>query len=153
MKALLNSLHRLEWWFFFRWCCGFKIRIIVRADQRPGNALSGCKLTHTPPWKRHLNVAERFEYSHNPESCWSPPWWGRGSTCVWLGCLLVASLSKLFLAHSTGRRPQGSPITHWRYYIFLLAWEQSGIPQEKLESVAGYTDIGVSLLRPRPNLG
>jgi len=44
----------------------------------------------------------------------------------------------------------------WRDYISRLAWERLGIPQDKLDNVAGEREVWVSrlgLLPPRPDPG
>ncbi|KAK3533908.1 hypothetical protein QTP70_034895, partial [Hemibagrus guttatus] len=54
----------------------------------------------------------------------------------WLGHLFRMPPGRLpgevFRACPTGKRPRGRPRTHWRDYVFRLAWERLGVPPEEL---------------------
>ncbi|KAK3506381.1 hypothetical protein QTP70_003644, partial [Hemibagrus guttatus] len=59
----------------------------------------------------------------------------------WLGHLFWMPPGRLpgevFRACPTGKRPRGRPRTHWRDYVFRLAWEHLGVPPEELKEVSG----------------
>ncbi|KAK3553558.1 hypothetical protein QTP70_004565 [Hemibagrus guttatus] len=58
----------------------------------------------------------------------------------WLGHLFLMPPGRLsgevFRACPTRKRPRGRPKTHWRDYVFRLAWERLGVPPEELEEVS-----------------
>lgn len=48
---------------------------------------------------------------------------------------------EVFRACPMGRRPQGRPGTHWRDYLFQVAWESLRISEERLKNIAGESNI------------
>ncbi|KAK3512205.1 hypothetical protein QTP70_000467 [Hemibagrus guttatus] len=72
----------------------------------------------------------------------------------WLGHLFRMPPGRLpgevFWACPTRKRPRGRPRTHWRDYVFRLAWERLGVPPEELEEVAREREVWASLLRLLP---